>query len=145
VGLAHKIGGEQLRRSSADRLLLALAGLVVLGGAVVGGVALDRTMLDDDRSRYSEREHDRLIPGCPDEGLRYSFCAWWVGGIVEAAEGEDLEYVKLAAIVSGLVAEFRSPTGDLRDADVMFEKIARHCDENDVPKTVCEAALLEHA
>jgi hypothetical protein len=58
---------------------------------------------------------------------------------VDAAEGEDLEHVELAAIVSGLVAEFRSPTGDLRDADVMYEKIARHCDENDVPKTVCES------
>jgi hypothetical protein len=87
-------------------------------------VVLDRTMLDDDQSSYSEREHDRLIRGCTDEGLRYSFCAWWVGGLVEAAEGEDLEYVELAAIVSGLVAEFRSPTGDLRDADVMYEKFA---------------------
>jgi hypothetical protein len=134
-----------LRRSSARRLLLALAGLVVLGGAVVGGVVLDRTVLDDDESRYSKREHDRLIRGCADEDLPYSVCVRWVGGIVEAAEAEGLEYVELAAIVSGLVGEFCSPTGDIRDADVMYEKVARHCDDNDVPETVSDAALLEDA
>jgi hypothetical protein len=138
-----EIEGEQSRRSR-PRLLLTLAGLVVLAGAVVGGVVLGRTALDDDQSSYSEREHDRLIRGCTDEGLRYSFCARWVG-IVEPAEGEELEYVELASIVSGPVGEFRSPTGDLRDADVMYERIARYCDENDVPKTVCDAALLEDA
>jgi hypothetical protein len=142
-----EIGGEQSRRRNTRqrRLLLALAGLVVLGVAVVGGVVLDRTVLDDDQSRYSEREPDRLIQGCTDEEVPYSVCVSWVGGIVEAAEAEELEYVELAAIVSGLIGEFRSPTGDIRDADVMYEKIAQYCDENDVPETVCDAALLEDA
>jgi hypothetical protein len=43
-------------------LLLALTALAALAGAVVGGVLLDRTVLDHDDgySRITEAEHDRL-------------------------------------------------------------------------------------
>jgi hypothetical protein len=47
-----EIEGEQSRRRNTRqrRILLALAGLVVLAGAVVGGVVLGRTVLDEDES-----------------------------------------------------------------------------------------------
>jgi hypothetical protein len=45
--MLSQIGGEQSRRSSARRLLLALAGLVVLGGAVIDGAATDIDLVKD--------------------------------------------------------------------------------------------------
>jgi hypothetical protein len=87
------------------RLLVALVVLVVLAGAVVGGIVLDRTVLDDDGTTITEAEHDRLIDMCNRVG-DYSApaaCTAWIAVMVERAEKEGMTYVELTeAVAQGL-------------------------------------------
>jgi hypothetical protein len=80
--------------------------LVVLAGAVLGGIVLDRTVLDHDGgSRFTEAQTGRLVHAC-EADLRAMepepdpfFCLTYVASMVEWAEGEGLSYVELAAEV----------------------------------------------
>lgn len=82
------------------RFLVALGVLVALAGAVVGGVAVERTLLDeDDDDGISEAEHDRLVEACVAEGDRAAACVAYVAELVEWAEGEGIRYGELAGIM----------------------------------------------
>ena len=87
------------------RLLVALVVLVVLTGAVFGGIVLDRTVLDDDEpAGISDVEHDRLVDACTAatramEADDPAGCASWIARMIEHGEGEGWDYVRLAAEV----------------------------------------------
>lgn len=80
------------------RLLLVLVAVLVLGGAVVGGVVLNRTLLDDDEAAgITEAEHDRLVEACTQEGDAPAACPAYVADLIELAEAEGVGYAELAS------------------------------------------------
>jgi hypothetical protein len=54
---------------------------------VVGGVVLDRTVLDDDEPEQAagigDAEHDRLIDACVAETEDRPFCTAWMAHVVD--------------------------------------------------------------
>jgi hypothetical protein len=71
--------------------VVALVVPLALGGAVIGGVVLERTLLDDEASGISEHQHDRLIDACVAKDLDRAACTAWLADIVEVAEAESVD------------------------------------------------------
>jgi hypothetical protein len=96
----------------------------VLAGAVVGGVVLDRTVLDDEPAGITDAEHDRLVDACMAQGRvldeeNPATCTRYVAELIEWGEKEGMTYVELAAEVEAsmedvLVCEDR-PIGETLD------------------------------
>jgi hypothetical protein len=122
-----------LRRSSARRFLLALVALVVLAAAVLGGVVLERTVLDGDNySEISEHQHDRLIDACVAKDLDRAACTAWLADIVEVAEAESVDYTRLPIYTSAMLQAFdglENVQGQNRWQGIVDSRMQRTCDD----------------
>jgi hypothetical protein len=106
MGVNEVEGGQSRIRTRRRGLLLALVGLVVLAAAVLGGVVLDRTVLETG-SGITEAQHDRLIHQCEvGERRRYEdtrapeACTPYVDALVAWDEHEAMSYRELSAEVN---------------------------------------------
>jgi hypothetical protein len=86
------------------RLLLVLVGLALLASAVVGGVVLGRTVLDDEPSEpvsISGAEHGRLVDVCVAAAEENTAdCAGFVDAFVGDAEDSGCGYAEVAEMLS---------------------------------------------
>jgi hypothetical protein len=125
------------------RILVALVVLLALGGAVVGGVVLDRLVLVDG-SGITDAEHDRLIDACVAKDLDRASCTSWLADIVEVAEAEGVEYARLANYTNAMLQAFDGleaieGQGD-RWRETVDTRMQRTCaDYNALPDRLCVA------
>jgi hypothetical protein len=88
------------------RLVVTLVAIVVLAGAVVGGVVLDRTVLDDNQG-ITDAEHDRLVDACTTQARAMetenpaTICLAWIARISERADERGVGYAELADELDG--------------------------------------------